>query len=245
MAWLTAPETWIALLTLTVLEIVLGIDNIIFISILAGKLPAGEQPRARTVGLTLAMVTRILLLLSLTSIMRFTRPLFSPLGHPFSGRDLILLLGGLFLIWKSTREIHDKLEGEEGGHNVKAGATFGGVIVQIALLDIVFSLDSVITAVGMVRQVGVMIAAIVLAVLVMLVAAGPISDFVHRHPTLKMLALSFLLLIGVTLIADGLGQHIPKGYVYFAMGFSVFVESLNLRLARKAPPVHLKESITP
>jgi len=245
MNWLTSPETWIALLTLTVLEIVLGIDNIIFISILAGKLPAGEQPRARTVGLTLAMVTRILLLLSLTGIMRLTLPLFSPFGHPFSGRDLILLLGGLFLLWKSTREIHDKLEGEEGRQNVKAGATFGGVIVQIALLDIVFSLDSVITAVGMVRQVGVMIAAIVLAVLVMLVAAGPISDFVHRHPTLKMLALSFLLLIGVTLIADGLGQHIPKGYVYFAMGFSVFVESLNLRLARKVAPVHLKESITP
>ena len=245
MTWLTSPETWIALLTLTVLEIVLGIDNIIFVSILAGKLPAGEQPRARTVGLTLAMVTRILLLLFLTGIMRLTLPLFSPFGHPFSGRDLILLLGGLFLIWKSTREIHDKLEGEEGRQNVKAGATFGGVIVQIALLDIVFSLDSVITAVGMVRQVGVMIAAIVLAVLVMLVAAGPISDFVHRHPTLKMLALSFLLLIGVTLIADGLGQHIPKGYVYFAMGFSVFVESLNLRLLRKAPPVHLKKSITP
>ena len=245
MEWLTSPETWIALLTLTLLEIVLGVDNIIFISILAGKLPAGEQPRARTVGLTLAMVTRILLLLSLTGIMRLTRPLFSPFGHPFSGRDLILLLGGLFLLWKSTREIHDKLEGEEGRQNVKAGATFGGVIVQIALLDIVFSLDSVITAVGMVRQVGVMIAAIVLAVLVMLVAAGPISNFVHRHPTLKMLALSFLLLIGVTLIADGLGQHIPKGYVYFAMGFSVFVESLNLRLLRKAAPVHLKESITP
>jgi len=245
MDWLTSPETWIALLTLTVLEIVLGIDNIIFISILAGKLPAGEQPRARTVGLTLAMVTRILLLLSLTGIMRLTRPLFSPFGHPVSGRDLILLAGGLFLLWKGTREIHDKLEGEEGRQNLKAGATFGGVIVQIALLDIVFSLDSVITAVGMVRQVGVMIAAIVLAVLVMLVAAGPISDFVHRHPTLKMLALSFLLLIGVTLIADGLGQHIPKGYVYFAMGFSVFVESLNLRLARKARPVHLKESITP
>jgi len=245
MDWLTSPETWIALLTLTVLEIVLGIDNIIFISILAGKLPAAEQRRARTVGLTLAMVTRILLLLSLTGIMRLTRPLFSPFGHAFSGRDLILLLGGLFLLWKSTREIHDKLEGEEGRQNVKAGATFGGVIVQIALLDIVFSLDSVITAVGMVRQVGVMIAAIVLAVLVMLMAAGAISDFVHRHPTLKMLALSFLLLIGVTLIADGLGQHISKGYVYFAMGFSVFVESLNLRLAHKAAPVHLKEPITP
>src|SRR5260221_2654226 len=245
MTWLTAPETWIALLTLTLLEIVLGIDNIIFISILAGKLPAAQQGRARTVGLTLAMVTRILLLLSLTSIMRFTRPLVSPFGHPFSGRDLILILGGLFLIWKSTREIHDKLEGEEGQQNVKAGAAFGSVIVQIALLDIVFSLDSVITAVGMVRQVGVMIAAIVLAVLVMLMAAGTISDFVNRHPTLKMLALSFLLLIGVTLIAYGLGQHISKGYVYFAMGFSVFVESLNLRLARKRAPVHLKASITP
>ena len=245
MEWLTSPETWIALLTLTVLEIVLGIDNIIFISILAGKLPADAQRRARTVGLTLAMGTRILLLLSLTAIMRFTRPLFSVFGHAFSGRDVILLLGGLFLLWKSTREIHDKLEGEEGRRNVGAGATFAGVIVQIALLDIVFSLDSVITAVGMVRQVGVMITAIVLAVLVMLMAAGTISDFVHRHPTLKMLALSFLLLIGVTLIADGLGQHISKGYVYFAMGFSVFVESLNLRLARKAAPVHLKEPITP
>ena len=246
MTWLTSPETWIALLTLTVLEIVLGIDNIIFISILAGKLPAGEQRRARNAGLTLAMMTRILLLLSLTSIMRLTRPLFSLLGHPFSGRDLILLVGGLFLLWKSTREIHEKLEGEEGQQNVKVGATFGRVIVQIGLLDIVFSLDSVITAVGMVQQVGVMIAAIVLAVLVMLMAAGAISDFIHRHPTLKMLALSFLLLIGVTLIADGLGQHIAKGYVYFAMGFSVFVESLHLRLARKAPPppVHLKAPIT-
>src|SRR6266550_2429438 len=215
MTWLTSPETWIALLTLTVLEIVLGIDNIIFISILAGKLPADAQGRARTVGLTLAMVTRILLLLSLTAIMRFTRPFFSVFGHAFSGRDVILLLGGLFLLWKSTREIHDRLEGEEGRHNVRAGVTFAGVIVQIALLDIVFSLDSVITAVGMVRQVGMMI------------------------------ALSFLLLIGVTLIADGLGQHISKGYVYFAMGFAVFVESLNLRLARKAAPVHLKEPITP
>jgi predicted tellurium resistance membrane protein TerC len=187
---------------------------------------------------------RILLLLSLTWIMRLTRPFFAVFGHPFSGRDLILLGGGLFLLWKSTREIHDKLEGEEGGQNVKGRAKFRDVIVQIVLLDLVFSLDSVITAVGMARQLGVMIAAIVIAVGVMLVAAGAISDFVHRHPTVKMLALSFLLLIGVTLMADGLGQHIPKGYVYFAMGFSVFVESLNLRLARKAAPVHLKESIT-
>src|SRR2546421_3300170 len=194
MPWLPSPETWIALLPLTVLEIVLGIDNIIFISILAGKLPADAQGRARTVGLTLAMVTRILLLLSLTSIMRFTRPLFSPFGHPFSGRDLILLAGGLFLLWKSTREIHDKLEGEEGSQNVKAGATFGSVIVQIALLDIVFSLDSVITAVGMVRQVGALIAAIRLAVLVMFMGPDAITEFIHRHPPPNMLALSSLLL---------------------------------------------------
>jgi predicted tellurium resistance membrane protein TerC len=244
MDWIASPEVWIALLTLTALEIVLGVDNIVFISILAGKLPADQQARARNVGLTLAMVSRILLLLSLTWIMRLTRPLFAVFGHAVSGRDLILIAGGLFLLWKSTREIHDKLEGEEGRQNVKGRATFASVIVQIALLDLVFSLDSVITAVGMARQLGVMVAAIVIAVLVMLLAARVISDFVHRHPTIKMLGLSFLLLIGVTLIADGLGQHIPKGYVYFAMGFSVFVESLNLRLARKAPPVHLKAAIT-
>jgi predicted tellurium resistance membrane protein TerC len=246
MDWLTSPETWIALLTLTALEIVLGIDNIVFISILAGKLPDAQQPRARSLGLTLAMGTRILLLLSITWIMRLTQPLFALLGHPFSGRDLILLTGGLFLIWKSTREIHDKLEGEEGGRDVRGGITFTKVLIQIALLDIVFSLDSVITAVGMARQVGVMIAAIVIAVGVMLFAANAISAFVHRHPTIKMLALAFLLLIGVTLLADGLGQHVSKGYVYFAMGFSVFVESLNLRAARKraAAPVHLREPIT-
>jgi predicted tellurium resistance membrane protein TerC len=244
MDWLTSPEAWIALVTLTVLEIVLGIDNVVFISILAGKLPPAEHQRARTVGLTLAMGTRILLLLSITAIMRLTRPLFALAGHPFSGRDLILLVGGLFLLWKSTREIHDSLEGEEGRQNTTGRASFGGVIVQIALLDIVFSLDSVITAVGMARDLGVMIAAIVAAVGVMLFAAGAISDFVHRHPTVKMLALSFLLLIGVTLIADGLGQHVSKGYVYFAMGFSVFVEVLNLRVARRGAPVHLKESIT-
>ncbi|MGH7538234.1 MAG: TerC family protein [Gemmatimonadales bacterium] len=244
MAWLTSPETWIALLTLTALEIVLGIDNIVFISILAGKLPAGEQGRARTVGLVLAMVTRILLLLTLTWIMRLTAPLFAVLGQTISGRDLILIAGGLFLLWKSTHEIHDKLEGEEGRQNVKGRVAFGAVIAQIALLDIVFSLDSVITAVGMARQVGVMIAAIVIAVAVMLLASGAVNDFVHRHPTVKMLALSFLLLIGVTLIADGLGQHIPKGYVYFAMGFSVFVEVLNLRARRRATPLALKEAIT-
>ena len=244
MEWLSDPQAWIGLLTLTVLEIVLGIDNVVFISILAGKLPPAEHQRARTVGLTLAMGTRILLLLSITAIMRLTRPLFALAGHPFSGRDLILLVGGLFLLWKSTREIHDSLDGEEGRQNTTGRASFGGVIVQIALLDIVFSLDSVITAVGMARDLGVMIAAIVAAVGVMLFAAGAISDFVHRHPTVKMLALSFLLLIGVTLIADGLGQHVSKGYVYFAMGFSVFVEVLNLRVARRGAPVHLKESIT-
>jgi predicted tellurium resistance membrane protein TerC len=192
------------------------------------------------------MGTRILLLLSITWIMRLTRPLFSVVGHQFSGRELILLAGGLFLLWKSTREIHDNLEGEEGGEDARGGSTFTAVIVQIALLDIVFSLDSVITAVGMARHLGVMIAAIVVAVGVMLLAAGTISTFVHRHPTIRMLALAFLLLIGVTLLAEGLGQHISKGYVYFAMGFSLFVESLNLRAARKraAAPVHLRQTIT-
>jgi predicted tellurium resistance membrane protein TerC len=244
MDWLTSPETWIALLTLTVLEIVLGIDNIVFISILAGKLPAKQQRRARTLGLAVAMITRILLLLSLTWIMRLTAPLIHVLGQPVSGRDLILIGGGLFLLWKSTHEIHEKLEGEAGRQNVTGRVTFGAVLTQIALLDIVFSLDSVITAVGMARQLGVMVAAIVIAVAVMLLAAGAVSAFVERHPTVKMLALSFLLLIGVTLIADGLGQHIPKGYVYFAMGFSVFVEMLNLRAKRAARPVRLHEAMT-
>jgi predicted tellurium resistance membrane protein TerC len=244
MDWLTSPETWIALLTLTVLEIVLGIDNIVFISILAGKLPEAEQGRARRTGLALAMLMRIALLLSLTAIMRLTAPLFTVLGHPVSGRDLILIGGGLFLIAKSTFEIHDKLEGERGHANPRARATFASVIGQIVLLDVVFSLDSVITAVGMARQVGVMVAAVVIAVAVMMLAAGAVSDFVHRHPTVKMLALSFLLLIGVALLADGLGQHISKGYIYFAMGFSVFVEMLNLRLRRVTAPVDLHERIT-
>ena len=245
MDWLTSPEAWIALVTLTVLEIVLGIDNIVFISILAGKLPARDQQRARRLGLTLAMFTRILLLLSITWVMRLTAPLFTLVGRAFSGRDLILLVGGLFLLWKSTREIHDSLEGPEqnGALQGKGVATFGGVLVQIALLDIVFSLDSVITAVGMARHVGVMIAAIVAAVGVMLLAAGAISSFVHRHPTVKMLALSFLLLIGVTLVAEGLGQHVSKGYVYFAMGFSLLVEILNQRAARRGAPLRLKEAL--
>jgi predicted tellurium resistance membrane protein TerC len=233
MDWLASPEAWIALCTLTVLEIVLGIDNIVFISILAAKLPHNQQARARTVGLSIAMITRIGLLLSLTWIMRLTAPLFTVLGRGISGRDIILLSGGLFLIWKSTHEIHERLEGAPETERTARGAvTLQSVLVQIALLDIVFSLDSVITAVGMADEIGVMIAAIVIAVGFMLFTAGPVSAFVERHPTVKMLALSFLLLIGVTLIAEGLGQHIAKGYVYFAMSFSVFVEALNLR-ARK------------
>jgi predicted tellurium resistance membrane protein TerC len=241
MAWLTSPETWIALLTLTVLEIVLGIDNIIFISILAGKLPAGQQRRARRVGLALAMLMRIALLMSLAWIIRLTQPLFTILAQEISGRDLILIGGGLFLIAKSTHEIHEKLEGEEHGGEKRVAHTFAGVITQIMLLDIVFSLDSVITAVGMARQLGVMIAAVVFAVVVMMFSADAISNFVHRHPTVKMLALSFLLLIGVSLLAEGFGQHVSKGYIYFAMGFSVFVEMLNLRLRARAKPLRLRE----
>jgi predicted tellurium resistance membrane protein TerC len=245
MDWLTTPEAWIGLLTLTVLEIVLGIDNIIFISILAGKLPEHQQARARRVGLIGAMLTRILLLASLAWIIRLTAPLFSVLGHPVSGRDIILIAGGLFLIAKSTHEIHTRLEGEAGHANARAAASFANVVGQIMLLDIVFSLDSVITAVGMARELGVMIAAVIIAVGVMMFSANAISTFVHRHPTIKMLALSFLLLIGVSLIADGLGQHLPKGYIYFAMGFSVFVELLNLRVRSRSKPVELREPITP
>ena len=224
--WVSSPEGWIALGTLTVLEIVLGIDNIVFISILAGKLRSEDRERARKVGLSLAMFIRIALLLSITWVMGLTEPLFT-LGKDISGRDLILILGGLFLIAKSTHEIHDKLEGAEGGASAKVAASFTAVIIQILLLDIVFSLDSVITAVGMAEDVSVMILAVVIAVGVMLVSAGPISDFVDRHPTVKMLALSFLLLIGVSLIGEGLDQHIPKGYIYFALGLSLFVEMNN------------------
>ena len=243
--WITDPQAWIALVTLTVLEIVLGIDNIIFISILAGKLPDAERARARRIGLVAAMATRILLLLSLAWLTRLTAPLFSLplLDHAVSGRDLVLLVGGLFLIAKSVHEIHDKLEGEVGSISTKAGASFSGVIIQIMLLDIVFSLDSVITAVGMARDIEVMIAAVVISVLFMLWFAGPVSSFVEKHPTIKMLALSFLILIGVNLVADGMGQHIPKGYVYFAMAFSVAVEMLNLRIRSKTPPVHLHSAV--
>ena len=242
MDWLTDPQAWIAFLTLTALEIVLGIDNIVFISILSGRLAAAERPRARRIGLGLAMVMRILLLLSISWIIRLTAPLFTVLGEAISGRDLILLVGGLFLVAKSTHEMHNKLEGEED--EASAGKTmassFAAVIVQIMILDIVFSLDSVITAVGMADDLGVMISAVVVAVGFMLVFAGPISDFVERHPTVKMLALAFLILIGVSLIAEGFDQHIPKGYIYFSMAFSLFVEMLNLRLRKvSTPPVKL------
>ncbi|MFV0336974.1 MAG: TerC family protein [Chthoniobacterales bacterium] len=234
-------ELAIAFLTLTVLEIVLGIDNIIFISILAGKLPKEQQARARFVGLALAMITRVLLLLSISWMARLTDPLFEVFSHGVSGRDLILIVGGIFLVWKSTHEIHNKLEDAAESHEPsRVGITFRSVIIQIILLDVVFSLDSVITAVGMVNNISIMIAAVVIAVIFMMFFAGPISDFVESHPTIKILALSFLLLIGVALIADGCGQHIPKGYIYFAMGFSVFVEVLNIRMKKSsAKPVEL------
>jgi predicted tellurium resistance membrane protein TerC len=245
MDWLTNPETWAALITLTALEIVLGIDNVIFISILAGKLPRHRQRLARRAGLMGAMITRILLLLSLAWIIRLTAPLFTVIGQEISGRDLILIGGGLFLLAKATYEIHDKLEGAEGHASAKVKASFAAVVLQIMLLDVVFSLDSVITAVGMARQIGVMVAAVIAAVAVMMLAAEPISAFVDRHPTVRMLALSFLLLIGVSLLAEGFDQHVSKGYIYFAMGFSVFVEMLNLRLRAKAPPVRLQQRYAP
>jgi len=235
MDWMTDPQVWMALITLTALEVVLGIDNIIFISIQAGKLPPEKQEKARLLGLGLAMFIRIALLFSLTWMMGLTTPLFTVFGNDISGRDLILLSGGLFLIWKSTMEIHEKLEGADGAPTARAGATFGAVIVQILLLDIVFSLDSIITAIGMANRLGIMVAAVVIAVGFMMLFSGKISAFVERHPTIKMLALSFLLLIGVALIGDGLDMHIPKGYIYFAMAFSVMVEMLNLRMRRGTP----------
>ncbi len=242
-SWLASPQSWVALLTLTSIEIVLGIDNIIFVSILAGKLPKHEQTRARMLGLGLAMMMRIALLLSIVWIMRLTKPLFAIAGQEISGRDLILGIGGLFLIWKSTREIHERLEGAtEHAGAARTAATLASVLVQIALLDIVFSLDSVITAVGMASEIPVMIAAIVVAVGVMLLASARVSDFVDQHPTVKMLALSFLLLIGTTLIAEAFEFHIPKGYVYFAMAFSVFVEMLNLRAKKVREPIHLRQT---
>ena len=241
MDWLVDPHAWIAFVTLVALEIVLGVDNIIFISILAGKLPAGQQKRARNVGLALALVMRVILLFSLSWVIALTAPLFTALGQEISGRDLILLLGGLFLLAKATFEIHENLEGEEGHASARVTPTFTGVLVQILMLDAVFSLDSVITAIGMVEQVAIMIAAVIVAIVFMMVFAGTVAHFVQRHPTVKMLALSFLLLIGLTLLVEAFDVHIPKGYVYFAMGFSIFVEMLNLRLRRKSKPVSLHE----
>jgi predicted tellurium resistance membrane protein TerC len=244
MEWITDPQAWAALVTLTALEIVLGIDNIIFISIMVGRLPEAQRARARFIGLALAMLTRIGLLLALTWIMKLTAPLFTLLAQEISGRDLLLIAGGLFLLAKSTLEIHDALEAGEGGAKPRAAASFLTVVVQIAIIDIVFSLDSVITAVGMADHVEVMIIAIVLAVGVMMVAAAPVSEFVDRHPTLKMLALSFLVLIGVALIGEGADLHIPKGYIYFAMAFSFLVEMLNLRLRRRTrQPVALHHPV--
>jgi predicted tellurium resistance membrane protein TerC len=247
-AWVTDPRAWIGLLTLVTLEIVLGIDNIVFISILAGKLPVEQQPKARKWGLGLALITRILLLLSLSWVIGLTAPLFTlPVpgvereAQEVSGRDLILILGGLFLLAKSTHEIHHKLEGDEEAKTIGGMPSFTSVLVQIMLLDVVFSLDSVITAVGMVRELAIMIIAVLVAVGVMLLSVNAISNFVDKHPTVKMLALSFLLLIGMTLIGEGFGLHIPKGYVYFAMGFSVLVEMLNLRARHKAAPLALRE----
>jgi predicted tellurium resistance membrane protein TerC len=231
--WLSDPAGWTALLTLTALEIILGIDNIIFISILAGRLPKAQQDIARIGGLGVAMLSRIGLLLSLTWVMRLTMPLFSVPGQEISGRDLILIVGGLFLLGKSTHEIHVRLESEDEAGRSGRRTTLSAVLVQIFLLDLIFSLDSVVTAVGMVDEVAIMITAIMIAVSIMMLFSGIVNDFIHRHPTIKMLALSFLLLIGVTLIAEGLGQHIPKGYIYFAMAFSVFVEMLNLKLGHR------------
>ena len=240
MEWLADPQLWIAFATLTVLELVLGIDNVIFISILSGKLPEAQRAQARYIGLTLALLMRVILLFSLSWIIGLTEPLFAVGPQQVSGRDLVLLLGGLFLIGKSTHEIHGSLEGEEGHGSSKVYSSFASVIIQITLLDIVFSLDSVITAVGMVNNLSIMIAAVVISIIAMMAFAGTIGAFVQRHPTIKMLALSFLLLIGVTLIAEGLHQHIPKGYIYFAMAFSVLVEVLNMRLRKRAEkPVHL------
>lgn len=241
MQWLSDPQAWIALATLTVLEIVLGVDNVIFISILSGKLPGDQQKKARNLGLAAAMVMRILLLLSIAWVIRLTNPLFTVAGNGISGRDLILLVGGLFLLGKATHEIHEKLEGEEGHATTRTAPSMTAVIAQIMVLDIVFSLDSVITAVGMAKDVGVMITAVVISVGVMLFSAGAIGEFVNRHPTVKMLALSFLLLIGMALIAEGLDFHIPKGYIYFAMGFSVLVEMLNIKLRKTFKPVKLHE----
>jgi predicted tellurium resistance membrane protein TerC len=241
MSWIMDPQGWIAFLSLLALEIVLGIDNVIFLSILSSKLPVGQQGKARIAGLSLAVFMRIVLILSISWVIGLTAPFFTIFSHEISGRDIILIAGGLFLIAKSTHEVHENLEGEEGESAARVAPTLLSVMVQIVLLDSVFSLDSVITAVGLVQEIGIMVAAVVASVIFMMVFAGPVSNFVERHPTVKMLALSFLLLIGVTLIVEGFDVHVPRGYIYFAMAFSVFVEMLNLRAAKaKARAVHLR-----
>lgn len=242
MDWITEPAAWTAFFTLTALELVLGIDNIVFLSILTGKLPPAQRPKARQIGLALALGMRVLLLMAISWMSKLTAPLFTLLGFALSGRDLILFFGGLFLIGKSTHEIHQKLEGEEGSESARVAPTFAAVLVQIVLLDAVFSLDSVITAIGMADRVSIMIAAVIASMALMLAFARPLGEFVERHPTIKMLALSFLLLIGTTLMAEGLHVHFPKGYTYSAMAFSLFVEFLNLKMRAKAKPVHLHEA---
>ncbi len=242
MEWVLEPQGWVAFLTLFGLELVLGIDNIVFISILVGKLPRERQRGTYRVGLGLALITRVLLLLSISWVMGLTRPLLTLLGNELSGRDLVLIAGGIFLVAKSTHEIHDKLEGVEGEASARPLASHGAVLAQIVALDVIFSLDSVITAVGMVNKVGLMVSAIVVSIVAMMFFAGAVGDFVHRHPTVKMLALAFLLMIGVMLVADGLGHHIPKGYIYSSMAFSLFVEMLNLRAQKKRDPVDLRSA---
>jgi predicted tellurium resistance membrane protein TerC len=241
MEWLADPQIWLSLLTLTTLEIVLGIDNLVFIAVLVEKLPTAQQASARRVGIALALITRLMLLAALAWIIGLTAPVIELFGQEFSWRDIILIGGGLFLLYKGTVEIHEKLEGQEGESSAKVKASYIAVVTQIAILDIVFSLDSVITAVGMADHLWIMVTAVIIAVIIMLIASGPVSGFVARHPTVKMLALSFLLLIGMTLVADGFGVHVPKGYIYAAMGFSVFVELLNLFARRKTKPVHLRQ----
>jgi predicted tellurium resistance membrane protein TerC len=242
MEWLSSPEIWLSLLTLTALEIVLGIDNLVFIAVLVEKLPKDQQPRARRLGIIMALIPRLLLLLAIAWIIGLTEPLFTLFGHGFSGRDLILCAGGLFLIYKATHEIHDSLEGDEGEASAKVLATMAAVVTQITILNVVFSIDSVVTAIGMANEIWIMAVAIILSMAVMLAAAGPVAGFIEHHPTVKMLALAFLLLIGTTLIADSFGVHVPKGYIYAAMGFSVFVEALNLAHRRRAKPVHLRQA---
>jgi len=242
MEWVANPEIWLSLLTLTALEIVLGIDNIVFIAVLVGKLPKGQQPRARRLGIILALIPRLVLLLAIAWVIGLTEPLFTVFGHGFSGRDLILFAGGVFLIYKATHEIHGSLEGEEGEASARVHAQLTAVVVQIAIVNLVFSIDSIVTAIGMANEIWVMAAAIILSMIVMLLAAGPVGGFVERHPTVKMLALSFLLMIGTTLIADSFGVHVPKGYIYAAMGFSVFVEALNMAHRRRQKPVHLRQA---